>query len=53
MNLLSRMPIRLQLLLIVIIVALPAAGIIVNSGVHERNEAIKIACMDTQKLADR
>jgi hypothetical protein len=33
MNILSRMPIRLLLILIVMIVALPTAGIIIEAGV--------------------
>ncbi len=53
MNLLSRLPIRFQLLLIVIIMALPVIGMIINSGIHQRNEAMNDARKDTQKLADR
>jgi len=46
------MSIRAQLLLIVFIVALPAAGIISYSGVKLRKEAINDAYRETQKLAD-
>ena len=53
MNFLYKLPIRYQLLLIVIIMALPVVGIIVNTGVNQRNEAIHIARNDAQKLADR
>jgi len=52
MNLLSRMPIRYQLRLIVIIMALPIVGLIVNTGVQQRREAMNAARKDTQKLAD-
>ena len=44
--------IRVQLVLIVLIIALPAAGMIIYSGVRLRNEAVKIAIMDSQILAD-
>ena len=53
MNLLLRMPIRFLLILIVMIVALPAAGIIINAGVQQRNEAMSVAQKDTQILADK
>ena len=53
MNPLFRIPIRFQLIIIVIIVALPAAGIIIYSGIQQRNRAINAALMDTQRLADR
>ncbi len=52
MSLLTRMPIRFQLILIVMLVALPAAGIIVHTGLHQRNEAMKSAQRDTRKLAE-
>ncbi|MDA8423826.1 MAG: PAS domain S-box protein, partial [Nitrospiraceae bacterium] len=51
MNRLFSLSIRAQLLLIVFIVALPAAGIITYSGIKLRAEAIKDARRDTQKLA--
>jgi len=44
--------IRVQLVLIVLIIALPAAGMIIYSGVKLRNEAVRIALMDSQRLAD-
>ena len=44
--------IRVQLVLIVLIIALPAAGLLIYSGVRLRNEAVKIAIMDSQRLAD-
>ena len=53
MNLLSRMPIRYQLRLIVIIMALPMVGLIVNTGIQQRKEALNAARKDTQKLADK
>jgi hypothetical protein len=46
------MSIRAQLFLIAFIVALPAAGIIINSGIKLRNDAINEARGETQKLAD-
>ena len=53
MNLLSRMPIRYQLRLIVIIMALPVVGMIVNYGFQQRKEAMNVASMDTKKIAER
>jgi two-component system, cell cycle sensor histidine kinase and response regulator CckA len=44
--------IRVQLVFIVLIIALPAAGMIIYSGVRLRDEAVKIAIMDSQRLAD-
>ena len=44
--------IRAQLFLITLIVALPAAGIIINSGMNLREEAIRDARRETQKLAE-
>jgi len=44
--------IRAQLILIIMIIALPAAGIIIYSGIKLRNEAVKLAIMDSQRLAD-
>ena len=46
------MSIKAQILLIVFIVAVPAAGIIVYSGIQTREEAIHDARMETQRLAD-
>jgi len=53
MNPLFRIRIRLQLVIIVLIVALPAAGIIISSGVQQRNQAINDAHIETQRLAER
>ena len=44
--------IKVQLVLIVLIIALPATGVIIYSGVKLRNEAVKMALMDSQRLAD-
>jgi len=53
MNHLLRIPIRWQLIIIVLIVALPAAGIIIYSGVQQRDNSIHDARKDTQRLVDR
>jgi PAS domain S-box-containing protein len=53
MDRLLRIPIRWQLIIMVVIVALPAAGIIIYSGVQQRNNAIHNACVDTQRLVDQ
>ena len=50
---LFRIPIRLQLIVIVAIVALPAAGIIIGSGVQQKNRAINDAQVDNRGLVDR
>lgn len=52
MNPLFRIPIRLQLIIIVLIVAIPAAVIIGYSGVQHKNRAITHARIDTQNLVD-
>lgn len=52
MNPLFRIPIRLQVLLIVAIVAMPAAGIIVYTGVQHREQAIEHARADTRSLVE-
>jgi len=52
MNPLFRIPIRLQLMIIVAIVAFPAAGIIIYSGIQHRDQAIKHARVDTQNLVE-
>ena len=46
------MSIRAQLLLMAFIVALPAMGIIIYSGLEQRKEAINNARVETKKLAD-
>jgi len=50
---LFRIPIRWQLIIIVVIVALPAAGIIIYSGVQLRGRVINDARMNTDILVDR
>jgi PAS domain S-box-containing protein len=52
MNRFFNISIKAQLLLIVFIVALPAAGIIIHSGVQMRKEAIHAAQIETQRLTD-
>ena len=51
MTTLVSMPIRAQILLLAFIVAFPAAGIIVYSGIQTREEAIHDARLETQRLA--
>jgi diguanylate cyclase (GGDEF)-like protein/PAS domain S-box-containing protein len=51
MTTLVSMPIRAQILLLAFIVAFPAAGIIVYSGIQTRKEAIHDARLETQRLA--
>jgi len=46
------MSIRAQLLLMAFVVALPAMGIIIYSGLEQREEAINNARIETRKLAD-
>ncbi len=53
MSLLHRMPIKYQLRLIVMIMALPVVGLIIHSGIRQRTEAMNSAAMETRKLADR
>ena len=52
MNRFFSISIRVQLVSIVLIIALPAAGMIVYSGIRLRNEAVKAAISDSQRLAD-
>jgi PAS domain S-box-containing protein len=52
MTTLFSVSIRVQLFLIVMIIALPAAGMIVYSGIRLRNEAVNAAIVDSQRLAD-
>lgn len=52
MNPLFRIPIRLQLIIIVAIVAIPAAAIIILSGKQNKDSAIGSARRDTQSLVD-
>src|ERR1039457_1133461 len=50
---LTSLSIRTLLLLITIVVALPAMGIIAYSGIQHRNQTIDDARTETLKLADR
>ncbi|NVN99628.1 MAG: PAS domain S-box protein [Geobacteraceae bacterium] len=47
-----RLPIKYQLRLIVLIIALPVIGMIIHAGLQQRRHAIYVAETDTQKLAD-
>ncbi len=53
MIMLSRIPIRYLLIIIVMIGAIPAAGIIVDTTFQQRKAAINTACADTLQLAER
>jgi PAS domain S-box-containing protein len=48
----TMLPIRMQLLALAVLLTLPALGIIVYSGVKDRNEHYHAAAIETQKLAD-
>ncbi|MDA8431206.1 MAG: cache domain-containing protein [Geobacteraceae bacterium] len=48
----SNLSIRLQLIALAILLTLPALGIIVYSGLKERNEDYRKAVVESQKLAD-
>jgi two-component system cell cycle sensor histidine kinase/response regulator CckA len=52
MRKLASMSIRVQLLFLAFIVAIPALGIIVYSGIQMREESMNAARMETQRLAD-
>jgi PAS domain S-box-containing protein len=52
MTRLMSLSIRTQILLLAFIVAIPAAGIIVYSGIKMREEALNVARMETQRLVD-
>jgi signal transduction histidine kinase len=52
MTRLYSLPIRMLLFLIVFVVALPAAGIIVYTGIKLRKEAFDQACKDTQRVVE-
>jgi len=43
----------LQLIIIVVIIAIPAAGIIIASGIQQKDRAVNDARMDCQRLVDR
>ena len=49
---LGSLSIRAQILLLAFIVAIPAAGIIVYSGIQMREASIHVTRMETQRLAD-
>jgi C4-dicarboxylate-specific signal transduction histidine kinase len=48
----SNLPIRTQLIVLAVLLTLPALGIIVFSGIKERNEDYRKAIVESQKLAD-
>ncbi|MBJ6725459.1 PocR ligand-binding domain-containing protein [Geomesophilobacter sediminis] len=48
----AKLPISIQLLAIAILLTLPAAGIILYSGLRERHESYHTAEIETQRLAD-
>jgi len=48
----SNMPIRVQLVALAILLTLPALGIIVYTGIRERNDDYHKAVIESQKLAD-
>jgi PAS domain S-box-containing protein len=50
--LLSRLSIKYQLLLIVVIIAFPAICVIISSGLQQRKDAIHDAQLETQKFAE-
>ena len=49
---LSRLSIKHQLLIIVVIIALPAICIIINSGIQQRRSSVRDAKLETQQLAE-
>lgn len=48
----SKLPIRIQLIVLAILLTLPALGIIVHTGIKERNDDYSKAVVESQKLAD-
>lgn len=48
----SKLPIRLQLVLLALLLTLPALGIIVRSGLKERADDYRQAAIESQKLVD-
>ncbi len=48
----SNLPIRMQLIVLAILLTLPALGIIVYTGLKERNNDYRNAVVESQKLAD-
>jgi len=53
MKMLNRLPIRYQLRLIVLIMAIPMVGFIINNTIREKKDAIHDAIKETQSLADK
>lgn len=51
MSVFRRMSIRSQILILAFIVAAPAMGIIIYSGIHMREDAVNTARMETQHIA--
>lgn len=52
MNFLFKIPISMQILIIVAIMAIPAAAIITYSGIQDKNRAMTHARMETQNLVE-
>lgn len=52
MSPLHRIPIRFQFIIIILILAVPAAGILVYSGTRHKSTAVEHARKDTQNLAN-
>ncbi len=48
----SNLPIRLQLIVLAVLLTLPALGIIVYTGLKERDDDYRKAVIESQKLAD-
>jgi C4-dicarboxylate-specific signal transduction histidine kinase len=48
----SNLPIRMQLIVLATLLTLPAIGIIVYTGIRERNDDFRKAVVESQKLAD-
>ncbi|MGB9081679.1 MAG: cache domain-containing protein, partial [Desulfuromonadaceae bacterium] len=48
----SNLPVRLQLIVLAILLTLPALGIIVYTGLRERDDDYRKAAIESQKLAD-
>lgn len=53
MNVLAKIPVRYLLIFIVMSVALPAAGIIVNAGYQQKKQALNDARISAQRLSER
>jgi C4-dicarboxylate-specific signal transduction histidine kinase len=48
----SNLPIRIQLIALAVLLTLPALGIILYTGIRERNDNYQNAVIESQKLAD-